>query len=438
VYLFPGSPGPGGTLPAGAEETGRVPEIGLVRIRVIPRAPPALPALGPWVFAPGSPETEPGFDDSAWEEIPGPDAMSPDLYGFHHGFVWYRGRYTPLPGVRPEAVRLDARHCYSVYWNGRFLGSHDSFTTGLLGPGAAGSPDLFPDPVDFPIPAEAVEETNTVAVLVENLGHNKGYAFFYDILNPRGVLSAEIEGDPGARILWKIQGRAAQGEPDPFNASGLHGEREGYYLPGHDDAGWAPVGLPHDWDRDGPLSPGAEGTGWYRTRFRLDLPEGLEIPLCLRIRRASSKALVWLNGRLLGRYWEEQGPQSRFYLPEGVLRRSGENVLAVCLWRRGDEAGALDPAVLDIAGLEPYPLDHRVSGGPAAGGPSAPGPFSATRFDIPLRSGGVAPVAATAASGDGGCGACSNAGGQAPPWGGALPLLLVAAFLQAVRRRLRR
>jgi len=437
VRLFPADPD-AVTLPRAAADVERRAETGEIRFTLRPDAPPPLPALGPWLFAAGDPETEPGFDDSDWEPVPPGGDLSPDRYGFHHGFVWYRGRYAPGPGARPAAVRLDARHCASVYWNGRYLGSHDSFTAGLLGPGAASGPDLFPDPVDYAVPPEIVREDNAIAVLVENLGHNKGYAFFYDILNPRGILSWEVVGDPGAEVRWRIQGRDPRTDPDPFNASGLYGERQGYPLPAFDDAGWRPVDLPHDWDRDDAVPEDFVGTGWYRTRFRLELPDTLEMPLCLRVNRASAKALIWLNGRLVGRAWDEKGPQTRFYLPRGLLRTAGEdNVLAVCLWRRGDEAGSAGPAVLDLAGLEPYPLDHRVSGGPAAGSPAEGEPFLSTLHRVRLGAasgGGGEPVPAAPG---GGCGACgTTAPHRAPEPGSFLPPLLLLCFLRALKTRL--
>ena len=66
----------------------------------------ALPALAGWRTAPGSPEADPGFDDSDWQKIDnrayasitaradGQPNMLMDAYGFHEGDVWYRGRFT--------------------------------------------------------------------------------------------------------------------------------------------------------------------------------------------------------------------------------------------------------------------------------------------------------------------------------------------------------
>jgi len=147
-------------------------------------------------------------------------------------------------------------------------------------------------------------------VLVESLGHNKDFALYPDIYNPRGLISVSIVGDPKARIEWKIHGRGEDKGFDHFNSSGLHGELAGYYQPGFDDSDWEPVDLPHDWESSQSVPQGFAGPGWYRTTFWLDLPEKSESPVCLHIRKGSSKATLWLNGWLVGRYWEKMGPST--------------------------------------------------------------------------------------------------------------------------------
>jgi len=381
VYLFPGQKG-SATISNLSTDAIAVPELDLYTFTVRPEEPPGLPELGPWRFTFDAPEIEPEYDDSSWQAIPEGGSLNPDLYGFHYGFVWYRGTHTLSRYARPLALVLDGRHCYSVYWNGLFIGSHDTYSASFMAPGAAGSPDLLPDPAVFRIPAGSIQDTNTVAVLVESLGHNKDFALYPDIYNPRGLISVSIVGDPKARIEWKIHGRGEDKGFDHFNSSGLHGELAGYYQPGFDDSDWEPVDLPHDWESSQSVPQGFAGPGWYRTTFWLDLPEKSESPVCLHIRKGSSKATLWLNGWLVGRYWEKMGPQHRFYLPEGILNPNGENTLAICLWRKGDEQGNPDPAVIDIAGLEAYPFDHRVNGGPPAHAQSEPPPFGATRYDL--------------------------------------------------------
>ena len=72
-----------------------------------------------WRYSQGTPESDPGFDDSAWavadhttttSTTPPPSGqvvLTADDYGFHQGDVWYRGRYTvPDGGAGPAAVTL--------------------------------------------------------------------------------------------------------------------------------------------------------------------------------------------------------------------------------------------------------------------------------------------------------------------------------------------
>ena len=75
--------------------------------------PFTLPTLA-WRAAAGTPEAEPGFDDSKWQQIDnrayasitaktdGQPNMLMDAYGFHEGDVWYRGRF----GGSPDAKRI--------------------------------------------------------------------------------------------------------------------------------------------------------------------------------------------------------------------------------------------------------------------------------------------------------------------------------------------
>ena len=68
-------------------------------------APVILPALGNWRFSFETPEAQPGYDDSSWTLADHPVTTSPtkpvttpvlyaDDYGFHTGFVWFRGHFT--------------------------------------------------------------------------------------------------------------------------------------------------------------------------------------------------------------------------------------------------------------------------------------------------------------------------------------------------------
>ena len=60
--------------------------------------------------------------------------------------------------------------------------------------------------------------------------------------------------------------------------------------------------------------------------------------------RGLSKGIIWLNGRMLGRFWETAGPQHALYAPAPFLK-SGKN----------------DVIVLDLDGKQPPTLQSRAS-----------------------------------------------------------------------------
>ncbi len=85
-----------------------------------------------------------------------------DDYGFHHGDVWYRGRFR---GRRRRDRHHAGRHhrrragAYSAWLNGTFLGTSADGTHTFT----------------FPAGALHVGADNEVSVLVENMGHNEDY-----------------------------------------------------------------------------------------------------------------------------------------------------------------------------------------------------------------------------------------------------------------------
>jgi beta-galactosidase GanA len=219
--------------------------------------PVALPALNRWRYHRGSPETEPGFDDSHWTvadktttNSPTPPVTLPvlytDDYGFHHGDVWYRAHFTAAgseTGIHLSAITGRAG-IYSAWVNGRFLGSSDDATH------------------DFACPAGSVRagRDNVLSVMVENMGHNEDVNADDSNKQPRGLTGASLVGST-APLTWRIQGSLG-GEDlvdptrGPMNTGGLFGERSGWSLPGFPDGSWRSVALPHP-----DALPGEPGTG---------------------------------------------------------------------------------------------------------------------------------------------------------------------------------
>jgi len=71
------------------------------------------------------------------------------------------------------------------------------------------------------------------------------------------------------------------------------------------------------------------GIVWYRGGFTLPDHAGWIIPQRMHI-ESTGNLQVWLNGRLLGRYFAE-GPQRDFDLPDGWLKANGKNTVAFVL-----------------------------------------------------------------------------------------------------------
>jgi beta-galactosidase len=297
-----------------------------------------LPALSNWSFQFESPERNPVFDDSSWTlanhtttNNPNPPGSLPvlyeDDYGFHHGDVWYRGHFVATGNETGITVDGEGGQdgLYSVWLNGALLGTQ-----------ASGSNNFA-----FPAGVLQPSQDNVISVLVMNMGHDEDYSPNDSYKSPRGVRTAILSG-ASPSIQWKLQGSVGGETPvdpvrGPMNLGGLYGERHGWFLPGYPDQNWRKTSLPDQWSNSG-LPP---GIGWYRTEFNLNLPFGTDVPIGLQLTDDPSRhyrALIFLNGWMLGIYINDLGPQHIFSLPTGILNPDGPNTLAIAVW--GEDASA--------------------------------------------------------------------------------------------------
>jgi hypothetical protein len=275
--------------------------------------PPPLPRLERWHFSGSSPQIDPSYDDSAWTEIPAHllarGEIDIDALGVHHGFIWYRGTFQrPL-----DRLLLDARHCYSVWINRQLVAVGDQFQNTLgVGPDGARLRRISLDGV------EMGDGRNALVILVESLGHNKGFAD--DAATPRGIVRLDTGSTP---IQWRFRGGMLRGE---------RGLTPVVAIEGVERTQSQEVVLPHGWAGD-PL-----GIGLYETTLRLDGIDPKTTSLGLRFDPGRGKANLYLNGYLIGRYWPERGPQQSFMLPWGLLKPDDDNQIAVALWNRSERA----------------------------------------------------------------------------------------------------
>ncbi len=310
-------------------------------------------AAATWRTAPGSPEADPGFDDSTWALADtatlGDAALGADQHGFHQGDVWYRGH---LAAGGLDSVTFEygggGAGLLQAWVDGVYLGQ-DVIPSGEPTPQTVSS-------VTFQVPPGIEAGEHVLSVMVRNNGHNQDIPADDMFKEPRGLISADVAGTLVSEVAWRVQGSAG-GEDilDPvrgvMNAGGGYGERLGWHLPGFPDDDWAAGPVPATGDAE-------PGTTWYRTTVDLDLPADHDVSLGLTIGDTGAaagegryRALVFVNGWNLGQYIADVGPQHTFVLPNGILDPSGENTLAIAVTSDGGAGNGLEVVSLTTLGV---------------------------------------------------------------------------------------
>jgi beta-galactosidase GanA len=325
-----------------------------------------LPDLtaAPWRYAAESPEKSSGFDDSTWASATktstnstskppaGQPVLTADDYGFHHGDVWYRGRFS---GAAPATVTFSygggGAGLLQAWLDGTYLGQN-VLATALAAPPTTGTATLT-------VPTAARTTGNHVlSVMVRDDSHNEDGGVNDAHKEGRGLISASYANASGGAITpavaWKIQGnRGGENIADPtrgvVNNGGLFGERNGWYLPNFPDASWP--------TRPVPDPTPTTGTSWYRTSFSLSVPSGHDASLGLVVGNPATvrsggqyRVLIFLNGWNVGQYIGNVGPQHTFVLPNGILNPQGTNSLALAVTSNGGGADTLESVRLTNLG----------------------------------------------------------------------------------------
>ena len=219
------------------------------------------------------------------------DGLDFDYNRVFEGSGWYRMKLDQLP----KQIEIDARHFWSVFLNERVIGHGHQL---VLIHGIE-----FPPPKTFDVPADAWNENgeNYLQVFVTGMGHPKG--FHDDSQTPEGLLSLKLDDVPlgkqlslAANVFSKRPVRAQDTERLlPLDvASPVVRMKTDFVLPEQPD---------------------------------LDSPWGLDLT-GIGIERVN----IYVNGSLVGRYWQESERQNTFYLPGGLLKPEGEtNTLELLL-----------------------------------------------------------------------------------------------------------
>lgn len=213
------------------------------------------------------------------------------LLGQDQGLVLYRRRIAP-----GRTLHLGQVHDYAVvHLDGRELGH----VSRMRHPRLHSAPHLRL--------SDAQKQTRELDVLVDSFGHIN----FGPALGDRKGLLGPVRLDGQDLHGWEVRGLALDTDPTPSLRK---------------------LQTP-------PQRPGL----FFATAFTLDRPGDVHLDM-----RDWRKGYLWVNGRLLGRYWDI-GPQQCLYCPGAWLRAGANQVLVLDLHR-------LQPGLVRCAdGLVPAP-----------------------------------------------------------------------------------
>ncbi len=178
---------------------------------------------------------------------------------------------------------------------------------------------------------------------LEILLENEGYVNGGPMDAPRGLATVVLlkTGSTGKRIAGKT---VPEGLDLPLQlCTELLGVQDRWFSRSEFGDDWTNVWLQSassiarkvsraDANNDG--EPSSHLMSWYKMQFQLPARQASEPTRRLLI-DATGDGFIYLNGRLLGRFWQ-QGPQREFYVPESWLNYDGkENHLALSLRPHG-------------------------------------------------------------------------------------------------------
>lgn len=309
-----------------------------------------------WKYIDTLPEVQSSYDDSAWRvagksstdntlrPLDTPVSLYSSDYGFHAGYLSYRGVFTAQGNETDFFIRTQGGQAFgsSVWLNQTLLGSW----TGLNQDSDYNA--------TYTLPELQQGQTYLLTVVIDNMGLDEDWTIGSDEMkNPRGILNYRLSHRNADAITWKLTGNLG-GEDyhdktrGPLNEGGLYAERQGFHQPEPPST---------NWEGSSPLDGLSEaGIGFYSARFDLDFPRGWDVPVYFNFGNSSTtdesspayRVQLYVNGYQYGKYVSNIGPQTSFPVPEGILNHRGTNWVAVSLW-------ALEP---QGARLSSFELSH--------------------------------------------------------------------------------
>ncbi|KAJ8075321.1 hypothetical protein PM082_019659 [Marasmius tenuissimus] len=186
----------------------------------------------------------------------------------------------------------------------------------------------------FPEGSVKSGEDNVITIVQDNMGLNEANGG-NDMKCPRGIRGFQLNS--GTFGEWKVQGKIGgyTNFPDKvrgvLNEGGLLGERKGWHLPGFDTSSW---------DTMSNLSLSSAGVGFFVNTFEMSIPQGKDVMISFNFVEGGEqpyRALLFVNGWMMGKRVGNLGPQTKFPVHEGILDYQGTNTVAVAVWSMTDD-----------------------------------------------------------------------------------------------------
>lgn len=307
---------------------------------------PTLKSLK-WKSIDTLPEIQNSYDDSAWVDadhpytnnsefpITTPTSLYSSDYGFHTGYLLYRGHFVATGEESSFLVHLQGGTAFggSVWINETFVDSWD------------GNSITAVYNTTFTLPTLKAGKEYVLTIVIDNMGLDEDWTVgSEEMKDPRGILDYTLTGRSDDAITWKLTGNLG-GEDyqdlvrGPLNEGGLYAERQGYHQPDPPS---------QKWETSSPYTGFSKpGIRFYSTSFDLDLPQGYDIPLYFNFQNSTSpppsyRVQLYVNGYQYAKYVNNIGPQTSYPVPEGILNYRGTNWLGLTLWGLNDDGASLD------------------------------------------------------------------------------------------------
>jgi hypothetical protein len=274
------------------------------------------------------------FERLSYKKLPMTTSSRPAMntidYGYTSGHVVYRLTFAVTDTSKDANLSVNLRHRGTIYLNEKFVSTHLVYNLGIFRPGSKNGPDnTFGGWQNVCLPKSfLIKGTNSLIILIESFGLNRQPFSFNDIRCPRGIIEASISG---VNITeWEIAGVDVRQTSQTYNISGIPKEAESMPTA---FSNWQPVknGVKLD------LS-GIQGPVWFKGQFDFAslLMQNVKAPVRLNL-SGPATCYISINEIIIARYYGNgDGPQSNFYVPDGLLACS-ENKICILAYRTSAE-----------------------------------------------------------------------------------------------------